>query len=119
AVEQGQGQSDVAQSDDSDPRLARIDAAFQIGKEGRSGELSIHINCYPDVRGQASILGSRVPNNAGQSGRKASFPSIAESILKRMTSDLTTCIGIQAFQIDVRRYSVNEPQAEHIGHECS
>jgi len=98
AAEQGQGQSDVAQSDDSDSRLARIDAAFQIGKEGRSGELSIHIKfAYPDVRGRASILGSRVPNNAGQSGRKAGFPSIAESILRGMTADLTKCIGIQAF----------------------
>ncbi len=37
AVEQGQRQSDVAQADDSDPSLARINAAFQIGKEGRSG----------------------------------------------------------------------------------
>ena len=43
AVEQGQRQSDVAQANDSDPSLAGLDAAFQVGKQGRSGELSIHI----------------------------------------------------------------------------
>ena len=37
AVEQSQRQSDVAEADDSDPSLARINAAFQVSKEGRSG----------------------------------------------------------------------------------
>src|ERR1019366_3838014 len=87
AVEQGQGQSDVAEADDSNPRLARIDAAFQIGKEGRSGELSIHIKfAHPDVRGRASPSGAlESPTIAGQSGRKAGFSSIAESILRRIS----------------------------------
>ncbi len=42
AVEQRERQSDVAKSDDSDPSLPCINAAFQVRKEGRSGELSIH-----------------------------------------------------------------------------
>ena len=43
AVEEGERQSDIAEADDSDPSRARIDAAFQASKEGRSGELSIHM----------------------------------------------------------------------------
>src|SRR5216683_1323243 len=43
AVEQGQRQPDVAKADDSDLSLARINAAFQVSDEGRSGELSIHM----------------------------------------------------------------------------
>src|SRR5271170_7933884 len=42
AIEQRQRQSDIAESDDSDLGLTRLDAAFQIGKEGRSGGLSCH-----------------------------------------------------------------------------
>ncbi len=42
AIEQSQRQSDIAEADNSDAGLARIDAAFQVGKKGRSDELSIH-----------------------------------------------------------------------------
>ena len=38
AVEQSQRQSDIAEADDSDPSLARVDAAFQVTKQRRRGQ---------------------------------------------------------------------------------